>query len=222
MPFVSRDIISAAGLSFMVDSLLYQTGSEWVAILPVTYKSDDLFNAIDIDSILNDVGREHVVYLDMLNKSNQLYENYLDEIVLFSLLGLAVVVLLILISLRSVKRLYRVILPLIFANILVVSTLLMMGELISLFHIVGLLLVFAIGSNYSLFFESLTDDVLTQSNIMSSLILANLTTVIAFGTLAFSQVLVLHALGITVALGAFLSLVLSTLLSNGSIQRKLS
>ena len=136
--------------------------------------------------------------------------------------GLAVVVLLILISLRSVKRLYRVILPLIFANILVISTLLMMGELISLFHIIGLLLVFAIGSNYSLFFESLTDDVLTQSNIMSSLILANLTTVIAFGTLAFSQVLVLHALGVTVALGAFLSLVLSTLLSNGSIQRKLS
>ncbi|MCI4410042.1 MAG: MMPL family transporter [Thiotrichales bacterium] len=222
MPFVSRDMISAAGLSFMVDSLLYQTDSEWVAILPVTYKSDDLFNAIDIDSIVSDVGREHVVYLDMLNKSNQLYQNYLYEIVVFSLVGLVVVVLLILISLRSVKRLYRVILPLIFSTILVVATLLMMGELISLFHIIGLLLVFAIGSNYSLFFESLTDDVLIQGNIMSSLILANLTTVIAFGTLAFSQVLVLHALGITVALGAFLSLVLSTLLSNGSIQRKLS
>lgn len=219
MPFVSRDAISSAGLLFMVDNLLYQTDSEWIAILPVTYKSVESLSAIAIDSITNDIGREHIVYLDMLKKSNQLYQNYLDEIVVFSLLGLLVVVVLMLIALRSFMRLYRVVLPLTFSFIFVVAVLLSIGETISLFHIIGLLLVFAIGSNYSLFFESLTDDILTQSNVMSSLILANLTTVIAFGTLAFSQVLVLHALGITVALGAFLSLILSALLSNSGIKK---
>ena len=73
-----------------------------------------------------------------------------------------------------------------------------------------MLLIVAIGSNYALFFDRSAagqhnDDALT----LASLVIANVSTVVGFGLLAFSQVPVLTALGATVAPGAFLALVYS-------------
>jgi predicted exporter len=48
---------------------------------------------------------------------------------------------------------------------------------------------------------------------LASLLIANATTVVGFGVLAFSNVPVLAALGSTVAPGAFLALVFSAALS---------
>jgi predicted exporter len=48
------------------------------------------------------------------------------------------------------------------------------------------------------------------------LLFANLSTVIGFGLLAFSQAPVLHGIGATVAIGAILSLIFSAILISGS------
>ena len=53
------------------------------------------------------------------------------------------------------------------------------------------------------------------ARILSSLLLANLATIIAFGVLATSHVPVLSALGSTVAPGAFLALLFSAILAGG-------
>jgi predicted exporter len=86
------------------------------------------------------------------------------------------------------------------------------GNLLSIFHLVGLLLVVAIGSNYALFFERGAANEAERERTLVSLLFANITALIGFGLLAFSTVPLLHALGSTVGIGAFLSLAFSAVL----------
>jgi predicted exporter len=86
-------------------------------------------------------------------------------------------------------------------------------------HLVGLLLVIAVGSNYALFFDQRSKNTLPamsagrENNVLCSLLFANLTTVLGFGLLAFSSVPVMNAIGLTVGAGTFLALVMSAIFS---------
>jgi predicted exporter len=75
-------------------------------------------------------------------------------------------------------------------------------------HLIGLLLIVAVGSNYALFFDRrLADpDSAELPLTLASLLIANACTVIGFGVLAFAHVPVLRALGSTIAPGALLAL----------------
>jgi predicted exporter len=70
----------------------------------------------------------------------------------------------------------------------------------------------AIGSNYSLFFDRQAMQAADSERTLVSLLLANASTVLAFGLLGFSNVPVLHALGSTVAMGAVMALFFSAIL----------
>jgi predicted exporter len=95
-----------------------------------------------------------------------------------------------------------------------VTLLVLVGEPLSLFHLVSLLLVMGIGLNYALFFHRAAADEGERCRTSLSLAVCIAATLSAFGTLAFSQTPVLHAIGITVSLGALLSLILSVLLAD--------
>jgi predicted exporter len=105
--------------------------------------------------------------------------------------------------------------PLLASVAIVAAGLVLVKGSLSLLHLVGLLLVIAIGSNYALFFDQRSRMGLPQAstfsdhNMLCSLFFANLTTVLGFGLLAFSSVPVMNAIGLTVGTGTFLALVLS-------------
>ena len=88
---------------------------------------------------------------------------------------------------------------------------------LSIFNLVGLMLIVAVGSNYCLFFERQGSDGEHRERSVASLALANLCTVIGFGLLSFSGIPVLHDIGMTVALGAFLSLFFAAVLTAGDL-----
>jgi predicted exporter len=132
--------------------------------------------------------------------------------VTYSLLGAAAIMLLLLASLRSAHRVVTVLAPLAAALIVTLAVLLASGTALTIFHIVGLLLVVAIGSNYALFFERRAADEAERERTLVSLMFANVTTLIGFGLLVFSKVPLLHAIGGTVGVGAMLSLVFSAVL----------
>ena len=87
------------------------------------------------------------------------------------------------------------------------------GEL-SIFNLIGLLLTVAVGSNYCIFFERQDWNDPNSERMVASLVLANICTVIGFGILSFARLPVLHGIGSTVAVGAFLSLVFSAILTS--------
>ena len=125
------------------------------------------------------------------------------------------IVLLLFVSLRSLRRVTMVLLPLAAAVIITTAIVLASGQKLLIFHLIGLLLAVAVGSNYSLFFDRESCSGQHDENsgrTMLSLLVANISTIIAFGMLAFSGVPLLTAIGETVAIGAFLSLLFSAVL----------
>lgn len=82
---------------------------------------------------------------------------------------------------------------------------------LTILHLVGMLLIVAVGSNYALFFNQRTQANAPQTLV--SLLVANLATVAGFGLLAFSRVPMLETFGLTVGPGAMLALVFSAILA---------
>ena len=101
------------------------------------------------------------------------------------------------------------------AVIIATAVVLANGHKLLIFHLIGLLLAVAVGSNYSLFFDRESNSGEHGENgqrTMLSLLVANITTTLAFGMLSFSGVPLLTSIGETVAIGAFLSLLFSAVL----------
>ena len=145
-----------------------------------------------------------------------LYAHYLGEAKWQAALGALAVVLLLYGHLRAarqaLRRLIALLVPLAAAVLLVMGGLAVAGVALGVLHLVGFLLVVAVGSNYALFFDHLAQSrsgPVDDSETLASLLLANLTTVASFGLLATSGVAVLAAIGQVVAPGAALALILS-------------
>jgi predicted exporter len=106
--------------------------------------------------------------------------------------------------------------PLALAVLVVAAGLSLSGVRLTILHLVGMLLIVAVGSNYALFFDrqASVHQAGGESLTLASLVIANASTVIGFGLLSFSQVPVLVALGTTVAPGAFLALLFAAVLAS--------
>ncbi len=211
---LTRASLDGTALALKVDSLLVKrNGTEaaagaWTAMLPLRGVMDATVIARDVQSAPDSEG----VLVDLKHESDALYQTYRHEVITYSLLGAVAILLLLLISLRSVRRVLVVMTPLAAAVIITFCLLVLGGNPLSIFHLVGLLLVVAVGSNYALFFERQAANDAERERTLVSLVFANLTTLIGFGLLAFSKVPLLHALGSTVGIGAVLSLAFSAVL----------
>ena len=155
--------------------------------------------------------------LDLKTESDALYASYLTEASRLSLIGLLGIMVLLAAALRSARAMLRVVAPLLLSVLIVMAGFSLAAQPMNILHLVGLLLIVAIGSNYALFFEreARQSGQPIDARTVASLVVANLTTVIGFGVLAQSSVPVLAAIGSTVAPGALLALALSALMSGG-------
>lgn len=209
MADVSRRSLDGSGLALAVDSLLMQRGGGWSVLLPLRPPPGAQHPGIPAAAVHAVLAGTDALFIDLGAEFDGLYDEYLHEAVRLSLAGMLAIVLLLALTLRSFHRLAAVLLPLLVANALVVAGLHLLGERLHLLHLVGMLLIVAVGSNYALFFDRLA--VGRDPATLASLVVANLCTAIGFGTLALSQVPVLHAIGVTVGPGAILALLLSAI-----------
>ena len=209
----ARDL-AGTSLSAGFDALVLHQRDQWNALLPL--RSAAAGGEIDLNRVVAALKDNHVDearVLDLKQESDALYDNYLSEAIHFSLAGFLALTVLLLIALRSPLRVARVLAPLVLAVLTVAAGLALAGVQLSILHLVGMLLIVAVGSNYALFFdrqansEEAGDEALT----LAALTIANASTVIGFGLLSFSQVPVLVALGTTVAPGTFLALLFAAI-----------
>jgi len=238
---LTRKDLQGTSLATGVDALLLNGGARWSALLPLRVPTTVAIDVSRVHSAIAKValgeGVEAVV-LDVKGEVDRLYSSYLSEVIRLSLAGFAGIVLLLLIFLRSPLRVLRVVAPLVLAVLTVAACLVLMGQQLTLLHLIGMLLIVAVGSNYALFFDRRTSEAkvapfasgpkapqATFGNrtseaqagsaplTLASLVIANAATVVGFGVLGFSSVPILAALGTTVAPGALLALVFSALLA---------
>jgi predicted exporter len=213
---LTRSDLDGTSAEMLVDSLLVKRERDFLVLLPVhPTGAGPAADQIDIDQVAAALGRARltdVKVIDILEETTNLFDSYLREALILVGIGCLVIVGLLLASLRSARRTLRVAAPLACSVACVTATLLLCGIQLTILHLVGLLLVVAIGSNYALFFD-IDRGAEDRSQVQVSLVVANLTAVSSFGLLGFSRVPVLSAIGTTVGLGTFLALVFSVMLT---------
>lgn len=198
--------LEKTSMAMALDALLIGKENRWSALLPLTAPKGASIQASDIRAALAATALPGVLFVDMKTESDRLYSGYLHEAITLSLGGLAVIVALLLVVFRSPARVLRTIAPLAAAVVTVTAGLALLGQQLIILHLIGLLLVVAVGSNYALFFDRPDADAPIAPRTLASMLLANLTTVAGFGLLAFSNVSILQAMGATVAPGVILAL----------------
>ncbi len=207
-PLLDRAALAGTAFGIRLDALLAHHAGGWSAMLPLTGVTDPA----GIARALAGLHDAHVILLDTKAESDALYGTYLRDALLLSLAGAGAIVILLGATLRTPRRVLAVCMPLAAAVLVATAALVALGQTLTIFHLVGMLLVVAVGSNYALFFDrALVDGI--EARTALSLALANTTTVIGFGMLAFSDAPVLVAIGSTVGVGAFLSLVFAAALA---------
>ncbi len=201
--------LAGTGLQLRLEALLTQRQDGWVAVLPLRGVAD----ASAVAASLRGLGLASVHLLDLKQETQALYRGYRDQVVRFALMGAGAIVLALLASLRSLRRVWDVLVPLAAALLVTIAVLTLAGHRLTLFHLVGMLLVVGVGSNYTLFFERHNFAAGDPERTITSTALCNASTVIGFGLLGFATAPVLSAIGTTVALGALLSLVFAAMLA---------
>jgi predicted exporter len=211
---MTRDDLSGTSFALGADALLWHHDRAWHALLPLRANAGE----IDIERVRSAVAAVapgQVLVMNIKHELDALYGSYLAEAVHLSLAGLGAIVLLLLIALRGVARAARVIAPLLLAVLVVSAGFALAGTRLTILHLIGMLLIVAVGSNYALFFDrrAADSDRSALPLTLASLLIANACTVIGFGVLAFARVPVLSALGATVAPGTLLALLFAALLA---------
>lgn len=215
-PLLKASDLENTSMAMAVDALLLAQGQRWTALLPLTAPEGVEINASKIRQALATADLPDVLFVDMKAESDRLYSGYLHEVVLLSGGGLLGIIGLLLLVFHSPSRVLRLVAPLAAAVLTVTAGLTLLGQQLIILHLVGLLLVVAIGSNYALFFDRADPQASISPRTLASMLFANLTTVAGFGLLAFSSVSILQAMGATVAPGVILALVYAAVFARRS------
>ena len=209
----SGPLLTLAGLpsalALRVDSMLVQRDGGWELIAPVHNVSDPAA----VTSALATAGLPGAQMIDLQQESAQLLLRFQHEATDLAVIGTIAIVALLWLFLRSVARVVVVAAPLAAALVITAALLTLGAGKLSIFMMVGFLLTVAVGSNYCLFFERTYDDAEEQKRSIASVVLANLCTVSAYGVMSLSGIPVLHDIGLTVAIGTFLSMLFAAFLS---------
>ncbi len=220
---VTRATLDDTALALAVDGLLWREPDRWQALLPLRAPTG---SGRDIDltrvrAAVADLTARGVQVFNLKSETDRLYDDYLSAAVHQSLEGLGAIVLLLAIALRSARRVIRVLAPLLLSVLAVTASFAISGGGLTIMHLIGMLLIVAVGSNYALFFDrgAVAGVRMPLQRVLASLVVANTSTVIAFGVLASSSVPVLSALGRTVAPGTLMALVFAALLAPRTLSR---
>jgi predicted exporter len=196
----------------VLSALMFERpGGGWSTLIAL--HPNERFDAKRLEAALAEVPEVQVVNVG--DELRSLYRRYLHEAFVQVMLGALAVVLLLGAWLRSGRRLLAVCEPLLVAVLLTLGGLAVLQVPLGILHLVGLLLVVAVGSNYALFFDQLRETGRADEDTLASLMLANLTTVVSFTLIAISDIPALSAIGRVVAPGALLALLLSAAFARG-------
>ncbi|KVL13079.1 MMPL family transporter [Burkholderia cepacia] len=217
---LTRADLRGTSMALAVDALLTERDGRWSAMLPLrapdaarTAQPASSLDAIPIRAAVARAGVPDALFVDMKAEADRLYVNYVHEDIRLSLAGFAAIAVLLLIALRSPRRVVRALAPLVAAVLVVTAGFALAGVPLTILHLVGMLLIVAVGSNYALFFCKRDDAQPVTPHTLVSLLIANLATVAGFGLLALSRVPLLETFGLTVGPGAMLALAFAAILA---------
>ena len=200
-------------LALRLQSMLVRSGGAWYVIAPLS----DVTDPAGVATAIAAAKLPGVAFVDLNHESDQLLRTFQREAILLASIGSLAILVVLLAGLRSPARVIAVAAPLVASVIVTAALLTLDGGKVSIFMVVGFLLIVAVGSNYCLFFERPEHDAEMQQRSVASIVLANLCTVSAYGLMSTSSIPILRDIGMTVAIGTFLSLLFAATLSSRGV-----
>ncbi|MGE0312901.1 MAG: MMPL family transporter [Lautropia sp.] len=161
---------------------------------------------VDVQTLVGTAGVPGVSMLDLQREVESLVAVYRHKALVTALAGAAGIVLILALRLRRAAAVASMVASLAATVVLTAGALVLGAGSLSVFHLVAMLLVVGVASNYTLFFASLPADCAQRRKVSLSVVLAAAATVIAFALLSWSSAPLLSMIGSTVALGAVLGL----------------
>lgn len=173
----------------------------------VTLSGVDEANATGIREALAPLGADLV---DLKGDVERLIAEYRRNAAWAAAGGGLLIVLILALRIRDARAIARIVAGLATSTAVTAALLVAVEGALTLFHLVALLLVVGVGSNYALFLTRLPADTRERHATIGSVLLAGSATLIAFALLSLSGTPVLHMIGVTVAIGAVVSLFCAT------------
>ncbi len=205
-PISIRDIPDKAW-RLRVESLLFTQTNSTVALIT-------LKGVTDSKALSERANRlAPALLIDLKQEIGGLVVSYRQQILLYSGIGMLLIMVLLFAHLRRIGATLRVVLPSLLGMLCTVAVLHLCSERLNLFHLVALLLVLGVGINYALFFNRAAADHVGENRVLFSLLICLVSTLIGFGALAVSSTPVLHSIGITSFCGTAFSFLFSAWLT---------
>lgn len=158
-----------------------------------------------------------ITYIDVVQEYNQIFATY-RHIILMLMGGILVSIFMVLCLYKNIRAAFNIIQPVFLSLLATVALLTVFSIPITLFHVMGLLLVLCIGIDYGffLFWRKPSSDDLSQQESQPDLLLlgnalAAVTTILSFGLLSVSETTAVRSFGMTVFIGIALNFILTTL-----------
>lgn len=202
-PLLTIENLSDSQMGERLKALLFQENGLWIAPVLLHGVSDEK----TLYSLDHKYPDSEVIYLNIKGRASEVLASALDRVLPLLGLGVLAIYLLLVVSYRSLVRPLRVLFPTLSAVAVTLAILNLSGISLTLMHIVSMLLIIGLGLDYALFYNRLSDDDKEWNTTFKALWVSCLTTVMVFGILFFSKTPPLTAIGLTVAIGAFLCLV---------------
>jgi predicted exporter len=208
-PPLERKAFQDTMLGPKIASLMFERAGGWTAVVPLRGVADRRQFAEAVASWAFPM----VTYVDLKEESNRLMTAYRDRTFVIVLCGLVAISAILVVGIKSVSLLGPILFPILSALAVVAAVVNISGEPLSLFHIATFLLVIGLGLDYALFFNRDEEHAEGRSRTLYGLLVCSTTTILVFGLLAGSSIPVLHAIGVTAAIGSFCCLLFAAIMA---------
>lgn len=196
-----------------LSSMLYKQQDDWFAVIRFVGVRDSLA----LKKVIDNLADSDIKYLNIKHVSQSIIDDFRNEAVNLIAIGLVVILITLIFSLRNTQRLLRVSFIVSMALVFDILLLNILGQALSLFHLISLLLVIGLGLDYSLFFTRPNGNKASRERTAYGILVCFGSTALVFGMLAVSSIPVLSAIGLTVFIGVSFCFLFATLFSEKSL-----
>ena len=163
----------------------------------------DGINPQSISKITQSIDKVH--YVDNVSEISQSIKKYREYAIYLLIVGYMFIAAILLIR-YGFAGMVSVVLPPFSAVAITAACLAFMGEVMSLFTLVGFILVLGIGIDYTIFYREADKAMIST---MLAIFLSMASTVLTFGLLSFSNIMAIHSFGVTVMIGIIIAFLLA-------------
>jgi len=211
LPALKPEQTAETLLGLKVASLLHRSDDGWQLLIPLAGVADPQ----RLERTFNTDPRSQVRYVDLRTLTQGFISKFRNQALNRLGWGVLLMIAVLALALRSAQQVARTLLPVIIAVILDMALLLALGQRLSLFHLVSLLVVVGISLDYSLFINRPRTTTQELGLTLHALTICFFSTAAVFGLLALSNIPVLKAIGSTVVIGVTCGYIVTLSLSQG-------